>query len=181
MIIGFALNYYQLFGLTPQFIVDTKQLADIYQTLQKSVHPDRFAHGSSQQQLIAVQRSATINDGYQTLKNPLKRAEYLLTLRATPMPNEQASFRDNQFLMRQMELRELLDELKYADDVDAALFEANEMLASEFEQLLTTMAQQLAQDSPSANILASENLRKLKFYQKLQHELDRIEDQLCED
>ena len=172
------MNYFQLFGLEVKFSVNTKQLSEVYQALQKKVHPDRFAHASSQEQMLAVQKSAMINDAYQTLKNPLKRADYILKLRGTEMPSEQASFSDNSFLMRQMELREMLAEVKFADDIDVAVFDVNQTLDTEFEQLFKSMQLSLNKNSDSANLAASEDLRKLKFYQKLHVELDRLEDLL---
>ncbi len=175
------MNYFELFGLKNQFNINTKQLADVYQSLQKTVHPDRFAHASSQEQLVAVQKSSMINDAYQTLKNPLTRAHYMLTLRETNMPNEQASFGDTSFLMRQMELREMLSELKYSDNIEAAVFELTQILETEFEAIFREMQVQLKEDNQEANLLASENLRKLKFYQKLHVELDRLEDTLFDD
>lgn len=175
------MNYFALFGIEESFDVDTAKLSEIYQTLQKKVHPDKFAHASSQEQLLAVQKSAQINDAYQTLKQPLKRADYMLTLREVDMPSEQASFQDNFFLMRQMELREMLEDIKHASDIDAAIFAANEALDVEYDSLTTKMRQQLHDNTPESNLAASENLRKLKFYQKLHIELDRLEEQLFDD
>ena len=63
------MNYFQLFGLDMQFDIDLAKLSTIYQTLQKKVHPDRFANASSQDQMLAVKKSTLINDAYQTLKN----------------------------------------------------------------------------------------------------------------
>ena len=174
------MNYFELFALDEKFNIDTSHLTQVYQQLQRSVHPDRFAHASSQEQMLAVQKSSLINDAYQTLKKPLKRAEYMLTLRGTEMPNEQASFKDNMFLMRQMELREMLAEVKFADDIDAAIFEANQVLESEFTELYKAMQVKLAEQTAEANQEASEILRKLKFYHKLNVELDRLEDLLFE-
>lgn len=176
-----SVNYFQLFGLDTSFNVDTKNLSETYQKLQKAVHPDRFVRASSQEQLIAVQRSAMINDAYQMLKKPLKRAEYMLEIRNTVMPNEQASFSDNSFLMRQMELREMLEEVKYADDINAAIFEVTQTLDQEYELLFSSMQIQLGENTREANLSACNNLRKLKFYQKLHIELDRLEEQLLDD
>jgi len=175
-----AVNYFQLFGLTPAFKVDLAQLSATYQRLQKTAHPDRFAHGSNQQQLLAVQTSALINDAYQTLKKPLRRAEYLLVERGTELANEQSTFADTHFLMHQMELREMLENIAEQDDRDAALFAARETLDCEYQKLFIELEQQLASDTEQQNNLAGDTLRKLKFYQKLQHELDRIEEQLFE-
>ncbi|MBA6294953.1 co-chaperone HscB [Colwellia sp. MB02u-9] len=174
------MNYFQLFGLEIQFTIDLDKLSTLYQTLQKKVHPDRFAHGSNQEQMLAVKKSTLINDAYQTLKKPLKRAQYLLELRGISMPNEQASFGDVSFLMHQMELREMLDEVKHADDVDAAVFDASQVFEAEFQQLFNQLQSQLAENTPDSNSLACDNLRKLKFYQKLNIELDKLEELLLD-
>lgn len=175
------MNYFQLFAIDVSFDIDVNHLSQSYQALQKTVHPDKFAHASSQEQLLAVQKSAEINDAYQTLKQPLKRAEYILTLRGVDMPNEQQSFGDTSFLMQQMELREMLDEVKYADDTEAAFTHAQDVLAQEYQQLLELVQQQILENNAAANALACDNLRKLKFYQKLNIEVDRLEDSLFDD
>jgi len=175
------LNYFQLFNLELSFDLDLNVLAHSYQTLQKTAHPDKFAHASAQEQLLAVQKSAEINDGYQTLKQPLTRAEYILTLRGIEMPNEQHSFSDSSFLMRQMELREMLAEVKFADNIDAALATAQTSLAQEYQQHLVLLSAQIRENSEASNVLACDNLRKLKFYQKLNIEVERLEDSLFDD
>ena len=175
------MNYFTLFGLSDQFNINIEQLTEVYQSLQKTVHPDRFAHASSQEQLIAVQKSSMINDAFQTLKNPLTRAYYMLTLRETNMPNEQASFGDTSFLMRQMELREMLSEVKDSNNPELAIVDITQVLEAEFQTLFKAMQVQLQENTNEANLLASENLRKLKFYQKLHVEIDKLEDSLFED
>lgn len=175
------MNYFEIFGIENKFAIDLDKLTERYQAIQKSVHPDKFAHASAQEQALAVKKSTLVNDAFQTLKNPLKRAEYMLTIRGVDMPNEQASFNDSSFLMRQMELREMLAEVKYADDIDAAIFEVSQILEVEFEQLFREMQIQLKENTEQSNKAACDNLRKLKFYQKLHVELDRLEDLLFED
>jgi len=178
---GVVVNYFELFGLDVQFNIDLAKLSTLYQTLQKKVHPDRFAHGSSQEKMLAVKKSTLINDAYQTLKKPLQRAQYLLELRGVNMPSEQASFGDVSFLMRQMELREMLDDVKQAGDIDAAVFEVSQVFETEFQQLFNLLQTQLADNTAESNNLACENLRKLKFYQKLNVELDKLEELLLDD
>ncbi|MBL4911068.1 MAG: co-chaperone HscB [Alteromonadaceae bacterium] len=175
------MNYFDLFALPHSFEIDLAKLSAAFQSLQKMAHPDKFAHASSQQQLLAVQKSANINDAYQILKTPIKRAEYMLQQRGTDMPSEQTSFQDTLFLMRQMELHEMLEELPHADDIDGAVNAANETLDNEY-QILFCQLQQLMQDNNTASDkIASEIVRKLKFYQKLQLELERIEEQLFDE
>lgn len=175
------MNYFELFGIETSFDIDLQALSSSYQSLQKTVHPDKFAHGSEQEQRIAVQKSAHINDAYQTLKNPLQRAEYILVLRGVDMPNEQHTFGDTGFLMRQMELREMLEDVPSASDVDAALFDVQQELSSEYLDLSQLMRSQISENTAASNTAACDNLRKLKFYQKLSIEVDRLEDSLFDD
>ena len=174
------LNHFQLFAIEEHFTIDLNALSTVYQNLQKAVHPDKFAHASAQEQLISVQKSAQINDAYQILKQPLKRAEYLLTLRGVDMPNEQHTFGDTSFLMRQMELREMLEDVKHATDVENALEAAQDELAQEYQHHFNDMQTQILANNAKDNTLACNNLRKLKFYQKLNIEVDRLEDQLLD-
>jgi len=74
----------------------------------------------------------------------------------------------------------MLAEVKFADDIDGAVFEANQQLESEFDGLYKKMQAELADNQPEANLRACELLRKLRFYQKLHQELDRLEDLLFE-
>ena len=175
------MNYFELFQIDVSFDVDLANLSSSYQTLQKAAHPDKFAHASEQEQRIAVQKSAHINDAYQTLKHPLLRAEYILVERGVDMPNEQQSFSDTSFLMQQMELREMLEDVQHASDVDAALLELQSLLSSEHQLLLKTMREQIIENTSASNVAACDNLRKLKFYQKLNIEVERLEDSLFDD
>ena len=173
-------NYFQLFNIAPSFEVDLNELSSSYQTLQKTVHPDNFVHSSAQQQRIAVQKSSQVNDAYETLKNPLKRAEYMLADRGVKMPDEQQSFGDTSFLMHQMELREMLEDIKYASEPEIALAEGQAVLDKEYVALLQMMRRQITENTQASNSAACDNLRKLKFYQKLNIEVERLEESLFE-
>ncbi len=73
------MNHFELFGLPPQFSLDGSLLSSQFRELQKRFHPDNFATASERDRLLAVQKAAQINDAYQVLKNPISRAEYLLS------------------------------------------------------------------------------------------------------
>ena len=109
------MDYFTLFGLPARYQVDTQALSLRFQDLQRQYHPDKFASGSPAEQLAAVQQSATINQAWQTLRHPLMRAEYLLSLHGFELASEQHTVRDTTFLMEQLELREELDEIETWD------------------------------------------------------------------
>ena len=172
------MNYFELFKLPFQFEIDLAAITETFRQLQREVHPDKFANAGERQQLLAVQRSAEVNDGYQTLKHPLSRAQYMLAQRGVDLRMEQQTLQDPAFLMQQMEYREQLEQLAQADDPDEAIeqFSAEiEFQTQQFYQqlqpLVSSECQQQLQDA--ANLV-----RKLKFMHKLSDELSRLEDSL---
>ena len=78
--IDFSRNYFDLFGLAPAFRFDNAVLDRAFRELQTEVHPDRFAGGSDAQKRLALQSSARVNEAYRALKDPVRRAQYILRL-----------------------------------------------------------------------------------------------------
>lgn len=174
------MNYFDLFNLEPAFDIDTALLAERYRELQRAVHPDKFANDTEQQKMLSVQRTAQINDGYQTLKNPLRRAEHMLSLRGIELSHETTTLKDGAFLMQQMEWREALEDIQHSQQPQDLIDELYDSF-SEFESSLSVqLAKLLASNDQADALLAADQIRKLKFMAKLQDELSRIEDGLLD-
>ena len=109
--------HFALFELQPSFNLALDQLAVRYRELARGVHPDRFADASEREQRLALEQSASLNEAYQTLKNPPKRARYLLALQGGELPLE-VTVHDPEFLMQQMQWREDLDDAQGAEDLE---------------------------------------------------------------
>jgi len=107
----FSRDYFSLFGLPQRFALDVADLSERYRQLQKLAHPDRFATASKAQQRLALSMAGRLNDAYATLKKPMARAAYLLSLRQMNVFDETDTAMPMDFLERQMDLRE-----KLADD-----------------------------------------------------------------
>ena len=106
-------NYFELFGLTPGFGIEPLALEASWKRLQAVVHPDRVAaQGLGSSRRLAVELSTRVNDAYQTLTSPLKRAVYLLELSGHPLEADLSSKVPLVFLEQQMAWREQLDEAK---------------------------------------------------------------------
>ena len=174
------MNYFELFQITPSFDIDTANLAERYRELQRAVHPDKFANESEQQKLLSVQRTAQVNDGYQTLKNPLRRAEHMLSLRGIDISHETTTVKDTAFLMQQMEWRESLEDIKDSQQADESIDDLYQSFADFEKTLSQLLARLLATDTEENNFSAADQIRKLKFMAKLQDELARIEDSLLD-
>ena len=172
------MNYFELFEIPQNFDVDVAELAERYRELQKAVHPDKFANASEQQKLLAISKTAQVNDAFQTLKDPIRRAEHMLSLRGIDINNESTTMKDTGFLMQQMEWREALEDLRGSDDIETGIAELEGDFSQYRKQLLENLCKQLADDQASAAIVAADQVRKLKFMAKLQDELIRIQDSL---
>lgn len=104
-------NYFELFQLPSRFDIDPLDLAQRHRTIIAKVHPDQFAHKSAMEQRVALQWATFANEAFDTLRSPLSRAQYLLTLNAPELTEESARVPLPQaFLMQQMMWREALEE-----------------------------------------------------------------------
>ncbi len=175
------MRYFELFSLPVQYSVDLAQLNQRYLELQKAVHPDKHAGGSERERLLAVQKTAEINDALQVLKHPLKRAEYMLAERGMDIRAEQQTLQDPAFLMQQMMLREALEEISDAPDVDAAIADFEAQVAQLANTLNAELVAVIDLDDQASLTQAADTVRKLKFVFKLKDELARIEDELFDE
>ena len=170
------MDYFTLFGLPASYTLSLEPLAARYQELQRQYHPDKFASGSAAEQLAAVQQSATINQAWQTLRHPLTRAEYLLSLHGFDLASEQHTVRDTAFLMEQLELREELDEIGKAKD-EARLESFIKRVKAQFDTRHHLMVEQLNNETGEA---AADTVRKLRFLDKLRSSAEQLEEKLLD-
>ncbi|MUI53963.1 co-chaperone HscB [Aliivibrio fischeri] len=169
------MNHFELFGLPNQFELDGGLLSLQFRELQKRFHPDNFATSSERDRLLSIQKAAQINDAYQTLKNPVSRAEYILSGQGHDIRGEQTTMQDPMFLMQQMELREELESLPSSSDPESALFDFAENVTAMRKSQLVQLQELLKNE---AWIEAAQSVRKLKFIEKLNQEVEQLEEKL---
>ncbi|WP_440055105.1 co-chaperone HscB [Pseudoalteromonas sp. T1lg65] len=172
------MRYFELFDLPIDYHVDLARLNKAYLELQRAVHPDKFAGKGEREMLLAVQKTAEINDALSVLKHPVKRAEYMLSEKGVDIRAEQKTLQDPMFLMQQMELREALEEIPSSSDPDSAIADFEKQIKQLDKEFSESLAEQLASDDLHMLETAADNIRKLKFVYKLRDELTRIEDEL---
>lgn len=178
--LDFSKNYFELFGLPVGYIVDSGQLAEHYRELQRVVHPDRYANGSAAEKRFSVQGAAMINEAYQTLKDPILRARYLLLLNGIDVRAEQGTTQDADFLMEQLELREALAGARDAEQPYAVISELVSGINKRINSLVGQMALRFESVTPEQLQEAQEILRKMQFLQKLRHDAETLEAELDE-
>ena len=143
-----------------------------WKELQREAHPDKFAAQGASAQRFAMQWSVRINEAYQRLKLPLKRAGYLCELNGAAIHAETNTAMPPAFLMQQMEWREALEEAKtieHLDEIAAMATQTMHEQLSKVEQLL---------DVDHNFTAAAQQVRALMFTERFASEVDARMDQL---
>ena len=164
----FARNHFELLGLPAAFALDPSRLEQRYSELQGRVHPDRFAASSEAERRVAMQWATRANEAYRTLRDPLARARYLLSLKGYDTGEESNTAMPPDFLMQQMEWREAVAEARGERDLETLAALRAEIAAARAEML-----ELLGRALDAANYDAGCSLvRKLRFLEKLDEEID---------
>lgn len=168
-------DFYSLFSLPARFQIDISLLEQNYRMLQAQVHPDKFSHLSEAEKRLSVQWSTRVNEGYQTLRSPLARARYLLSLHGVDTQEESNTAMPADFLMQQMEWREALEEARQAKEETAL-----DKLERDMQLAKRALEKELARDLDDAHDYAAASgiVRKLKFLEKLAEEIGSAYDEL---
>jgi molecular chaperone HscB len=158
---------FELFGVPRRFEQDRAVLDARWRALQAEVHPDRFAAEGTAAQRVAMQWAVRVNEAYQRLKDPLKRAAYLCGLNGTPIDIENNTAMPVNFLMQQMEWREALDEACSVEEVEALADEVAARRQLALADLLKTI------DERHDTHAAAEQVRALMFVERFAEDIDQ--------
>jgi len=175
MAVKLSTTHFDRFGLPQAFDVDLELLDRNYRELQRSVHPDRFVNASDQQRRFSMQQATLINEGYQALKDPLKRGRYLLQLDGREFDDERNTTSDTEFLMEQMELREALADVRGSEDSFQALGQIMDRIAADIDRLVGELQKQFSKADADSLDGAADSLTKMQFFRRLQEEAGEIE------
>ena len=164
---------FALFGIPQQFALDRTDLDQRWKTLQREAHPDKFAAQGAAAQRVAMQWSVRINEAYQRLKDPLKRAAYLCELGGAAVQAHSNTAMPAAFLMQQMEWREALEEAGALPELEALQRDVD----TARRELLAQCAALLdEQGDPQAAVAPVRALMFIdKFTQDLHQRLDQLE------
>ena len=161
-------DFFTLFGLERAFLIDNTALDRRYREIQAEVHPDRFANAEEVTRRLSMQQASYANEGYQTQKKRLSRAQYLLLLSGEDVQAESNTTMPVDFLMAQMEWREAVMEARLGRD-HHELERLYQRLELELDQNYAELAEFLLNEN---FILAKDLVRRLMFLEKLLIEID---------
>ena len=171
-----SLNYFEIFSLPQSFQVALSDLEREYKKLQAQYHPDRLSGAGDAERVQALQQTSLINDAYETLKSPLKRAAYLLKLSDIDPEEHNQAHLQGDFLISQMEFREELEALLKQEDMDGL----DKMKASVSGEKDNTLAQFEIAFNAGKLAEAKSIYNQLQFLFKLFNEIDAAEEKLLD-
>lgn len=108
-------DYFAVFGLDRRLVLDEAQLQAKFYELSRQYHPDRYAGRPADEQQFALDFTALLNDAYRVLRDPVKRAEYLLRQEGFDVGEQRSKDVPPELLEEVFELNMKLEELRHGD------------------------------------------------------------------
>ena len=167
-----TLNHFERLGLEVQYSITAKEVVQAHRALQRKVHPDRFVSKGDRERRLSLEHATALNDAVRTLKDPQRRATYLLAMRGFDIESEKSAIKLNpMFLMEVMELREAISELGGADNqTERAQIEHE--VAARYEGTLETVGRALDNEAAErSNEEIAHLVAELKYLKRM---LDQI-------
>jgi len=148
-------DYFSVFSIEPKLNVDLAVLEQEFHRLSRRLHPDRFARASQNERDWSLADTALLNDAYRTLKDPIRRTQYLLKLHGAEIGEEHAgkgrqdpSRAPADLLEEVFDLNMQIEELRMArasgeEDDDPAVLQSLTEAKKKFEGLLAEVDEDL--------------------------------------
>ena len=176
------MTYFDVFGLAPSVDIDLTHLESRYRDLSLALHPDRHAQASSGERRLAAERTATLNEAFRVLKDPARRAFYVLKEFGVDLESESANVRPPlpvEFLEDILERREQLDAARAANDL-ARVATLGQAMSSDMKKALSeaqgALRLRLNADKPEAVSQAATALARVRYFLRFMEEVDAIEE-----
>src|SRR5215468_8253529 len=132
------MDYFEVFGLPRTLGIDLAALEKTFHDLSRKYHPDYFTTAPPAEKTQAVRMTALLNDAYRTLRHPVRRVEYLLSLYGLKSDGSKVP---QSLLMEVFEINEQLEEVKAGrasveeiDSLKAQIKEKRERFDAELQQ-----------------------------------------------
>ncbi len=108
-------DYFEVLGIPRSLHLSLDVLQERYYELSRQLHPDRFMRSPEAERQRALDMSSTLNDAYRTLKDPLKRAMYVLSQEGFDIGEQRSKDVPPELLEEVFELNMALEEMRGGD------------------------------------------------------------------
>lgn len=170
------MNHFEIFGLAPALDLDVKALEQKLRDLSLEFHPDRVAQADPRTRLAALEKTTALNDAFKILRDPVRRAFYVLKLKGVDLESEAAAAKAKmplEFLEEVMNRREALEALKARRDVEQARAMADE-IEKEKSSALEQAKAALGRDDVNE---AAHQLGRVKYFARFVEEVEALEEE----
>ncbi|HXX66195.1 MAG TPA: Fe-S protein assembly co-chaperone HscB [Polyangiaceae bacterium] len=161
-------------GIERRYDVDLGALERTHRELSRAIHPDRYVGSTAGEKREALTRAVEVNEAWRIVRNPLRRAEALLSLHGVAVGEDREPSPEPEFLLEILEQREALSEARGARD-RRAVHRLADAVRTRSRHTERELSAGLA-TRPDASLVGT--LGKLRFYQRFLDEVDAIEDEL---
>jgi molecular chaperone HscB len=155
------MDFFEVFGLRRHLRVDTAALEKAFYAQSRKLHPDRFAARPAAEQEAALAESSRLNDAYRTLKDPIARTQYLLSMEGVELEEQSKTATDaaratgvekkqlippellEEVFELNMQLMEIKAAKEFGDDADPDLRRDLEAAAKSFDEKMAETQREL--------------------------------------
>ena len=179
------MTHFDVFGLPRAFGLEVAALEKQYRSLSLQLHPDRISPSAdARERRLALERTTALNDAYQVLKDPVRRAFYLLKLAGVDLDREDLGTQKDMplsFLEEVMERREALSEAQAAKDLPRVRSLAAEVEIEQQKALASAVeglgALEKHPDDAAELQKASHQLGRVRYFTRFLEEVEQIEEE----
>lgn len=169
------LDPFETLGVAPVFDLDLASLEQRHRDLSRAAHPDRHAVSGAAERRRALGQAIEINEAFRILKDPVRRAEALLSRLGVASGEGKEPPATPAFLMAVMERREALAEIRHTRN-QAALSQSIAEVRTLEARVEASLVQQFALGSPDTGDILK-RLGELRYYRRFLNEAEAIADE----
>ena len=170
-------GFFAFFGLPERLTVDLDDLQKRFYDLSRKLHPDRYGLRPAQEREYSLEATAILNDGYRTLRDPVRRAEYVLKQHGFDIGEQRSKNVPAELLEEVFELNMALEEIRSGDDsARPQLLEARERFRGMLADVDGELEREFwAYDESGADALSKIRavLNRRRYIQNLLNEVDK--------
>ncbi len=166
-------DYFAYLGIPRAYHLDVEKLGEIMRERSRTLHPDRYARAEPRERSLSMQHTTLLNDAVRTLRDPQRRAEYVLSLYGLKAgSNDRPGAKlEPTFLMEMMETREALAEARAKSDaaslakIVAAAKVKQASLQTQADAKFTVWEKNSAEKKPLEQIVGI--LDKMRYFEQI--------------
>jgi len=177
-------SHFAIFDLPLAYDVDVPALEKQFRELSLRLHPDRFAQAEAKERRLSLEQTTALNEAYKTLREPTRRAFYLLKMYGVDLEREDTGTQKDmpfEFLEEVLDLRESLEDAMAAKDLEQARKMATDVEARR-KAALTEAVDMLRslERSPSDEAAvkkASHALGRVRYFTRFLEQVEAFEEE----